>query len=182
MSTLQTYSFAITQADVGPYSAGAVTWTNIPVVGEGTVEYTIQRAEVQDGEGKILNVWFHSQRAKVTLRMKRFAFRILEIITGSPVSSAQGTDMIYFGRDEELSAPWVRLRLQQKAVDTAGTEGYFEVIIFKAQGTLPAITMRETTAGDYTVTFDALLSSVDAAGNTIPDALFAVKALKSSLT
>lgn len=183
MSNLQTFSFAITQADIAPYNGGAAvsTWTNIPTPAEGTAEYTVQKVEVADGEGKLVQVWFHTQRCKVTLRIKKFAFHIFEMLSGSPVSSAQGTDKMYFGRDEEINPPVVRLRLQQKAIDQNGNTGYFETIIFQARGMLPPITMREVTASDYTCTFDGLESTVDEAGATIPSAMLSVRALKTSL-
>lgn len=184
MSNLKTYTFAITQADVasGGDTAVAASWVNIPIVAEGTIEYTVQKVEVADGEGKLQINWFHTQRAKVTLRMKQYAFRILEMVTNSPVSSAQGTDAMYFGRDEEITPPYVRLRLQQKAVDaSSGARGYFEVIVFKAQGTLPTLTMKEVSPGEYTVMFDCLQATYDDSGNAIPSAMLKVKALKSSL-
>lgn len=186
MSTLTTYNFAITQADIALYADGAAvsTWTNLPVVAESNVEYTMTPADIADGEGKIQHRFFHSQRARITIRMKTWGFRIMELLSGSPVSSAQGTDEIYFGRDEELNPPAVRLRLQCKAVDTGATSttGYYEIMIFKAQGFLPPLSMRETTAGEFTITFEGLLATKDTAGNTIPAAMGRVKALKTALT
>lgn len=184
MSTLSVYTFAISQADVSANgdTVNAASWVNIPIIGEGTVEYTLQKAEVADGEGKLQIIWRHGQRAKVTLRMKRFAFRILEMISGSPVSSAQGTDQIEFGTVNEISPPFVRLRLQQKAVDSSNTEGYLQVVIYKAQGTMPSMTMRETTPGEYTVEFDALAATYNESGATLEgNPYFKVTALKSSL-
>lgn len=96
------------------------TWTNIPVVAESTVEYSKEKAEIADGEGNLIHIFRHSRRARMNLRMKRFAFRILELVTGSPVSSAQGADMIYAGTASEVNAPYVRLRAYAQAVDASG--------------------------------------------------------------
>lgn len=184
MSTLSAYTFAISQADVSANGDTVTTasWVNIPIIGEGTVEYTMQKAEVADGEGKLQIIWRHGQRAKVTLRMKRFAFRILELISGSPVSSAQGTDIIQFGTSAEVSPPFVRLRLQQKAIDASNNSGYMEVIVYKAQGMLPTMTMRETTPGEYTVEFDALAATYNESGAVVSgNPYFKATALKSSL-
>lgn len=185
MSTLSVYTFAIAQADISANgdTVNAASWVNIPIIGEGTVEYTMQKAEVSDGEGRLQIIWRHTQRAKVTLRMKRFAYRVLEMISGSPVSSAQGTDQIRFGTTAEITPPFVRLRLQQRAVDSSNTAGYLEVIIYKAQGMLPSMTMREVTPGEYTVEFDALAATYNENGAVVEGSpYFRVKSLKSSLT
>lgn len=115
-------TFAVSSVDVAPYNNGAAvtTWTNIPVVAESTVEYTKQKAEVPDGEGNLIHIWRHSTRARMNLRMKRFAFRVIELISGSPVSSAQGTDQIYAGTSGEVNPPYVRLRAYAQAIDASG--------------------------------------------------------------
>lgn len=183
MSNLAVFTFAVSSVDVAPYVSGQAvsTWTNIPVVAESTVEYTKQAAEISDGEGYLRHIFRHSTRARMNLRMKRFAFRALELITGSPVSSAQGADMIYAGTSVETNPPYVRLRAYAQAVDASGNTGYIKVTIFKAQGTMPGVTMRETTPGEFSITFDALLSSDNEAGQTLAsDAYYKVEALKST--
>lgn len=184
MANTKLLTFSIYKAEI---SANADTntpaaWTEIPLSAEGTGEYTIQKAEVQDGEGALQHTWKHTQRARFMLRTKLALFRILEIATGSPVSSTTGGDMIYVGREEEISAPFVRLRLHQRAVDfDTKTEGYAEVIVFKAQAEMPGVQMREVTPGEYTINFDALKASYDASGNSIPGAYFSFRGLKSNV-
>ncbi len=182
MAETNVYTFAVNKVEIASYNNGAAptSWTNIPVIAESTAEYTRGNADVSDAEGNLLNIWYHSQRARVTLRVKLFAFRVIEIATGSPVSSAQGADKMDIGVDAELNPPNVRLRLQQKAVDyTTGTTGYFEVVIYKARGALGPLTMRETTPGEYTIEFNALKSTKDEQGNTLPGngALFHARGL-----
>jgi hypothetical protein len=183
MSNLAVLTFAVSSVDVAAYNNGGAvtTWYNLPVVAESTVEYTKQKSEVPDGEGNLIHIWRHSPRARMNLRMKRFAFRILELVTGSPVSSAQGADMIYAGTSVEVNPPYVRLRAYAQAIDQNGTTGYLKVTIFKAQGVMPGVTMRETTPGEFQIEFDALLSSTDENGNTLgSNAYYKVEALKSN--
>ncbi len=172
MAQTKLYTFAITKAEISANadSATPAVWTLIPITAEGTVEYTIQKAEVADGEGALQITWRHTQRARITLRTKLMLFRILEMISGNPVSSVGANgDRIEFGNENEISPPFVRLRLQQKAVNyDTNAEGYVEAIVYKAQGELPSFTMREVTPGEYTVMFDALKALFDDTGAALP--------------
>lgn len=185
MSLVKANTFAITKAEIsaGGGTNAAPSWVEIPLTRTGTVEYTKSTADVTDGEGNLFHQWFHSMRAKVMLSTKIAFPRMMELISGSPVSSAQGADLIYFGRDEELDANKVRLRLQCKArnYDT-GTEGYAEAIVFSAQGGLASFSMQETTPGEFSFEFTGLKSSFDANGNAIPAAYGSFAMVKSTLS
>jgi hypothetical protein len=78
--------------------------------------------------------------------------RVLELISGNPVSSSDGYDKIEFGRDEEVTPPICRIRLYCKAVDDAGTtEGTMRVYLYAVQFGFPSIGMAETTPGEITL-------------------------------
>ena len=144
MSLVKATTFAIVKAEIS-LNGGTSTpasWTNIPLAADGTVNYTQSKSEVTDGEGNIHQTWRHSQRANVMLRTKVAFPRLMEMISGSPVSSANGADLIYFGRTEELSPNRVRLRLQCRAVDhDTKAEGFAEAIVFDAQGGMAPFSM-----------------------------------------
>ena len=182
MSLLNVKTFAIKRAYISANadSSTPAAWTEIPLTQEGTVEYSTQKSELQDGEGKLIHTWRYGQRARVMLRMSVFAFNILERITGSPVSSASGVDQISGGVEEEISPNLVRLKLVQRAVDNSGNEGELHVYIHKAQGEMPTVTMRQTTQGEFTINFDALSASFNELGAAIPSSYFRVDALKSA--
>lgn len=170
MSNQAVYTFGVNKVDVAPYNSGAAvtTWTNIPVVQDSNVAYTLAKAEVTDGEGYLQAQWFHTQRAKVTLTMSRFHFRALELMSGSPVSSYSGADAIQYGVNAELNPPYFRLRIQQKAIDAINnTAAYFEVILYKCVGVLPPLGAKAVTPTTYQVELDALLSTKDELGNTL---------------
>lgn len=181
MSNLKIFTFGVNKAWVsanGDTNTPA-SWVEVPIVSDSTIDYTIQTAEVSDGEGFLQMQWKHTQRAKVTLKMKQLGFNILERMTGSPVSSSQGTDQIYFGRQEEITPPFTRLKLVQRAIDSNTNRGYAHVTIFKAQGELPTLMMQATTPGEFTVNFQCLAANYDENGNSIPTAYFRLDAVKS---
>lgn len=185
MANTKLLTFAVFKAYVSANadSSTAASWLEIPLTAESTTEYTLQEAEVANGEGKLFWTWFFGQRATTRLRMKQFAFAVLERITGSPVSSAQGADQMKFGVEEEISPPVVRLKVIVRAVDTSNnTGGYFHITIFKAQGRLPTLNARETTPGEFEVMFKALAATYDENGASIPESYLRVDGLKSTAT
>lgn len=184
MSNLKTFTFGVNRAWVSANgnTANAASWVEIPIVADSSVEYTLQHAEVANGEGKLQITWRFGQRAKVMLRMKQFAFNILERITGSPVSSANGIDQLLVGRSEEINPPNVRLKLVQQAKDSNNTAGYLHVVVFNAQGEMPGVQMKESTPGEFSINFDCLAATFDENGAVIPESYFRVDALKTVST
>lgn len=185
MANTKLLTFAIHRAYISPNAdtATPASWTEIPLVAESTVEIAVQEAEVADGEGKLRYTWFHSQRANARVRMKQLALRILELATSSPVSSAQGADEIEFGVEGELSPPVVRLKFICKAYnDATSTNGYVHVTVYKAQGRMPTLTMREIAAGDFEVMFKGLFASFTDTGAAITGAYGKVSGLKTTDT
>jgi hypothetical protein len=183
MSNVKALTFAIYKAEISANGGTSTpaSWVEIPLTRQGTVEYSKSNAEVTDGEGSLFHIWYHSMRARVNLTTKLAFPRLMEMISGSPVSSAQGTDLIYFGREEELDPNKVRLRLHCKArdIDTA-SEGYAESIVFSAQGGLASFQMAETTPGEYAFEFTSLKSTYDANGNVVPSCYGSFRMVKST--
>lgn len=147
------YSFAIDQAWVAAYSTSvAATWTELPVTSNSTIDMAVTRAEVRDGEGNLMHTWFHTQTATISLTMRQWGMRVLELISGNPVSSSDGYDKIDFGRDEEITPPRCRIRAYCRAVDDTGvTEGAMRVYLYAVQFGFPSIGMAETTPGEITL-------------------------------
>jgi hypothetical protein len=168
-------SFAIKQAWVSEYSdGGAATWVLIPVVAGSTLDISRTAAEIRDGEGFLQYTWFHTITATLTIRAKEWSMRVLEMISGNPVSSAGGVDWIEFGRDEELSPPTVRFRLQCPAVDETGTVTgkYMYVYCYKVQCSFPSVGMEEVTPGEVTIEGNCLRCDDDDQGNDLPGDVF----------
>jgi len=179
-ATKQFKSFAVKKAYVAPYAAGAAVWVEFPLVADGTLTATIQEAEVRDGEGNLNHTWFHTPDGTVTLRGKQTALRILELVTGNGVSSISGAERMYFGTDEELTPPLVRLKMVATAIDGSDTEGYIIVIAYKARGRFPSIGMAETTPGEISIEFRLQKSTLDDQGNTILSAMGHLDAVPAS--
>lgn len=152
-ATEQWYSFAIKQAWVAAYSTSvAATWTELPVTSNSTIDVAVTRADVRDGIGDLQHTWFHTRTATLSLTMRQWGMRVLELISGNPVSSTSAHDSIDFGRDEEISPPKCRIRLKCDAVDETGvTEGYMYVYLYAVQFGFPSIGMAETTPGEITL-------------------------------
>lgn len=185
MSLVKATTFAIVKAEIslnGNTNTPA-TWTEIPLAADGTINYTMSKSEVTDGEGNLFQTWRHSPRATVALRTKVAFPRLMEMISSSPVSSAQSADLIYFGRTEELDPNNVRLRLQCRAKNyDTGADGYAEAIVFNAQGGMAPFSMGETKQGEFAFEFDSNKSSYDASGNSIPAAYGSFHVIKSTLS
>jgi len=160
-ATIQWYSFAVDQAHIAAYSTSvAATWTELPVVSGSTVDMAVTRADVRDGVGDIQHTWFHTRTATVTLTMRRWAMRVLELISGNPVSSSDGYDRILLGTSAEITPPKCRLRLRCQAVDENGeNEGYMYVYLYAVQFGFPSIGMAETTPGEVTLEGSCLLTT-----------------------
>ena len=183
MSNLALYTFGVTKADISANgdTATPASWVNIPLIADGSITYQINVAEVADGDGKLRLNWFHSQRAKVQLMTKQTIFRLIELATGSAVSSYQGQDKIQFGVDSELNPPFTRLRVQCKAVDASANRGYMEAVLYRTRGKMGNVSMKETTVGTYTIEFEAELASFDDLGNATPNGAYGhLTGLKSS--
>ncbi len=184
MSLLAVYTFGVTKAEIsanGDTSTPA-SWVNIPLIADGTVTYTLSESEVRDGDGTMRLDWFHSQSAKVSLMTKVTFFRLLEMATGSPVSSYQGgTDAIEFGTSAELNPPATRLRIQCRAQDTNTNRGYMEIVIYRARGKMGNFGMKEVAQGSYTVQFTAELAVFDELGGANAGAYGRAKAVKTTL-
>lgn len=172
----------MTKADIsanGDTSTPA-SWVNIPLISDGTITYNINVAEVSDGDGKLRLNWFHSQRAKVQLMTKQTIFRLIELATGSAVSSYQGQDKLQFGVDAELNPPFTRLRVQCKAVDSNANRGYMEAVLYRTRGKMGNVSMKETTVGTFTIEFEAEIASYDDNGNATPNGAYGhIRSLKS---
>lgn len=167
--TVQYKSFAIYKAYIAAYSSAvAASWTEFPLVADGTLTLGIAEAEVRDGEGRLDHTWFHTQDGTVELRGKETSLWVLETVTGNATSSVSGGEQLYFGTNEELTPPLVRLKMVAKAVDDDDTEGYLVVVAFKARGRFPTIGMSETTPGEISITFKLQSSTIDDRANTIP--------------
>uniref|UniRef100_A0A6M3XEV7 Tail protein n=1 Tax=viral metagenome TaxID=1070528 RepID=A0A6M3XEV7_9ZZZZ len=175
-------SFAIHKAYVAAYSASvAATWTEFPIVADGTLTLTVQEADVRDGEGSLDYTWYHTQDGMVTLRGKEASLRVLEMITGNDaVTSMAGKEKMYFGTDEELTPPLLRLKMVAKAVDEDDTEGYIIVIAYKARGRFPTINMSETTPGEISIEFRLLKSTVDDQAITVTSCLGHLEAVPAA--
>ncbi len=185
MANTNLLTFAVHRAYLSPNAdtANAATWTELPIVAESTVEVALGEDEVADGEGKLRYTWFHSQRANARLVIRQFAFRILELATSSPVSSAQGADEIEFGVDGELNPPVVRLKLICKARnDVTNTNGYVHITLYKAQGRMPTLNMRATTHGEYEIMFKGLFATFNDGGGAITGAYGKVAGIKATDT
>jgi hypothetical protein len=185
MANTNLLTFAVHKAFISSNAdtATPASWTELPIVAESTVEVAIGEDEVADGEGKLRYTWFHSQRANARLIIRQFAFRILELATSSPVSSAQGADEIEFGVDGELAPPVVRLKLICKARnDATNTNGYMHITVYKAQGRMPTLNMRATTHGEYEIMFKGLYATYNDLGGAISGGYGKVSGLKSTDT
>lgn len=184
MTATVTYkSFAITKAYVAAYSTSvAASWTEFPLAADGTLTQSIAEAEVRDGEGVLDHTWFHTQTATVTLRGKETSLRVLEIVTGNATSSVSGGEQLYFGTNDELTPPLVRLKMVAKAIDQDDTEGYFVVIAFKARGRFPSLGLAETTPGEVSIDFTLQQSAYDDRANSIPAAFGRMVAVPTTYT
>ena len=56
------------------------------LVTSAVFDYTGTDALIVDGEGSATYLFRHSVRLKVTLTLRQWGFRVLELLTGSPVS------------------------------------------------------------------------------------------------
>lgn len=185
MANTNILTFAIHKAYVSANadSSTPASWLELPLVKESTIEYSTQEAEVTNGEGKLFYQWFFGQRALARIRIPVYAFAVFERITGSPVSSAQGADMQYFGREEEISPSPVRLKVIVRAVNKdTNVEGYFHITVFKAQGRMPTVTARETTPGEFEIQFKALAATYDENGASIPESYGKYSGLQTTAT
>jgi hypothetical protein len=162
-ATTQWFSFGVDQAWVAAYSTTvAATWTELPVTSNATIDVAVTRAEVRDGEGDLKHVWFHTRTATLSLTMRQWGMRVLELISGNPVSSSSGYDQIDFGRDEEITPPKCRVKLKCKAVDETGTtEGAMWVYLYAVQFGFPSIGMAETAPGEVTLEGSCLVVQYD---------------------
>lgn len=178
-------SFAIDQAWVSTYTdGGAATWVEIPVVGGSTLDITRTPAEVRDGRGFLQYTWFHTLSATVTIRAKEWSMRVLEMISGNPVSSAAGVDFIEFGREEELTPPTVRFRLQCPLVDEDGGNSAKRMLVYlyKVQCSFPSIGMEEVTPGEVTIEGNCLRCDDDDQGAALAKDCFGrLQALSTAL-
>lgn len=168
-------SFAIEDAWVSEYTdGGAATWVSIPVVGGSTLDITRTPAEVRDGRGFLQHTWFHTLSATITIRAKEWSMRVLEMISGNPVSSASGVDYIEFGREEELSPPTVRFRLQVPVVDEVGGNNAKRMLVYlyKVQCSFPSIGMEEVTPGEVTIEGNCLRADDNELGAAIAKECF----------
>jgi hypothetical protein len=168
------YSFAVKQAWVAAYSTSvAAVWTELPVTSNCTVDVAVTRADVRDGLGDIQHTWFHTRTATLSLTMRQWGMRVLELISGNPVSSTSTFDRIEFGRDEEISPPRCRIRLRCDAVDETGvTEGYMDVYLYAVQFGFPSIGMAETTPGEITLEGSCLMVDYNELAVLQPQAVF----------
>ena len=173
-TALEYKSFAIHQAWVSAYTVATASWIEFPLAAEGTLTLGISKAEVRDGEGSLDYVWHHTQTAAVRLRGKQTSLRILEMITGNASSSVAGGEQLYFGTDEELTPPLVRLKLIARAawtnVSNEDTEGVFIVYVFKAKGGFPTLTLAETTPGEVAIDLDCMKSALNDLGVAVSEA------------
>ena len=172
-ATEQWISFAVKQAWMSAWSAGvAASWTEIELARDSTVNIGITEAEVADGEGKLIHVFFHTQRCEGTLMCGKTALRALELATGNATSSVSGGEFIYMGTDEEITPPYCRFKFAATAIDdTDAEEGYVLLYVLKAQARLEAVGFAETTPGEFSLAFKGLRGTTDEAGNTIPEAI-----------
>lgn len=167
--TRQARTFAVSAAYVGAYnSGGAVSeWVEFPIVQDSTLELSFDEATLTDGRGRIQEAWKHSPAGRVTLRGGEGSMRILEMVSGSAVSSYADVDSVQFGTESELSPPSVRLKLQCLAVDDSGNEGLQIVYCYKAKGQFPSIGMAQTTPGVVEIPFTLQQDTKDQDGNTV---------------
>jgi len=183
LATVQWYSFAVDQAHIAAYSTSvAATWTELPVISGSTIDIAVTRADVRDGEGALKHTWFHTQTATVTLTMRRWAMRVLELISGNPVSSYSGYQDIQVGTDAEITPPRCRLKLRCKAVDENGeNEGFMYVYVYACQFGFPSIGMAETTPGEITMEGSCLQVGYDEdAVAMVKDAFLRIEAIQSA--
>lgn len=172
-ATKEYISFGITKAEIAAYGSYPPTWTEIELTKEGTVKYARSKVEVTDGEGDHAHTWYHSPRASVSLRTAKETLRVLEILSGNNISSSAGGEFLYLGTDGELTPPLVMLRLQAVATDpdaASPTRGYRQIVLYKAVAKLPDQELKDTAANELMLEFDALRSTLNEVGNTIPAA------------
>jgi len=107
-------TFGVKKAYIGAYNSGGAVpeWVEFKIVQDSTVELSYERAEMRDGRGRLQHTWLHSPSGRATLRGGEYAMRILEMVTGSPVSSYADVDSIQIGTEDELTPPAVRLKLE----------------------------------------------------------------------
>ena len=174
VGTREVYTFGIKQAWLGAYNAGGAvaTWIEFPIVTDGSVELTTEKTEVRDGMGLRKTTWSHTLGGRVTLRGNMYSMRILEMVTGSAVSSYTNTDMIYLGSEDELTPPAVRLKLLALAKDASDNEGYLYVYCYRAKGNMPSIGMAQTAPGEVEIQFDLESDTKNHLGNTLPSARY----------
>lgn len=180
--TKQTVSFAIHAAYIAAYGNGesAATWVQIPLIKEGTINLSLNEAEVTDGEGVLHHLFYHTQRARGTLRCARDAMRVIELITGNGSSSALGTEEIVFGTDAEIQPPLFRLMMVAKAEDESGNEGYFAVYGYKARGRMTIVQMADTQAAEYAFDYQLFRSNRNTDGDSVPEAYGKIQFLRTT--
>lgn len=166
--------FAIKEAWVAQFSATvAATWETVPVIAGSTLDLAIAEAPVRDGEGRLQHTWYHTQDATLTLIMREWSMRVLELVSGNPVSSASGMDKIEFGREEELTPPLLRFKLKCRAVSQDGTtSGYLYVYCYKVACSFPTIGMEETAPHEMTITGKCLHTVYDELAAALPTECF----------
>ena len=149
-------TFGVKEAFVGAYNSGGAvpTWVEFDIAQDSTLELSYERAEHRDGRGYLEHTWIHSPSGRVTLRGGEYSMRIMEMVSGSPVSSYTSVDSIQFGVNEELTPPAVRLKLVCECKDGSENEGEVLVYAYKAVGQMPSIGMAQTTPGVVEILFD----------------------------
>ena len=170
--TRKARTFAIKDAWIGAYNAGAAvtTWVEFPLVSDGTLELSTEEATILDGRGRRQATWKHSPAGRVTLRGGEGSMQILEMVTGSGVSSYLNIDSMQFGTEAELTPPSVRLKLRADIKDSADNEGLQYVYCYKAIGQFPSIGMAQTTPGVVEIPFSLNSDTKDHTGATVASA------------
>jgi len=162
-------TFGVKEAYVGAYNSGGAvpTWVEFDIAQDSTLELSYERAEMRDGRGYLQHTWIHSPSGRVTLRGGEYSMRIMEMVSGSPVSSYADVDSMQFGTEEELSPPSVRLKMLCECKDASENEGLVYVYAYKAIGQMPSIGMAQTTPGVVEIPFDLQQDTKDHDGNTV---------------
>ncbi len=170
--TRKARTFAIKDAWLGAYSGGGavVTWVEFPLVTDGTLELSMEEANMLDGRGRLQATWKHSPTGRVTLRGGEGSMQVFEMITGTGVSSYSYVDSIQFGTETQLTPPAVRLKLRADIKDSADAKGLQYVYCYKAIGQFPSIGMAQTTPGVVEIPFTLNSDTKDHMGNTVASA------------